>query len=82
MPRIMEIIMFVTPFIGFVAWRLFFPSPKPPGWLLCGMAVFVLLMLAGLFWMRQQDAADAGRAYVPATLQDGRIVPGHAEPRR
>lgn len=82
MPRIIEIVLFLAPFMGFAAWRLLFPSPTPPMWLLGGMAGFVLLMLAALVWLRQQDAVDAGHLYVPATLQDGRIIPGHAEPRR
>jgi hypothetical protein len=82
MSRIIEIVLFVTPFVAFAAWRLLFPSAGLTPRMLYGTAGFVLLMLAALFWLHQQDAADAGRVYVPAALQDGRIVPGHAAPPR
>jgi hypothetical protein len=77
MPRIIEIMLFLTPFLGLATWRLLFPSPSPPLWLVGGLAGFVLLMLGSLLWMHQQDAADRRQAYVPATLRDGRVLPGH-----
>ena len=78
MPRLVEIALFLLPFAGFVVWRLVFPSPTPPLWLVGGLAGTVVVLLAGLIYAHQRDAADVGRAYVPATLQDGRVVPGHA----
>ena len=81
MSRIIEFALFLTPFLGFAAWRMLFPSPTPPLWLVGGLAGFVLLMLLGLLWAHHLDATDAHEAYVPAALQDGRIVPGHAASR-
>ena len=74
MPRLIEIILFLTPFLGFAVWRLVFPSPLPPLWLLCALAGFVAVMLAALLWLWHADAGDAGLPYVPARLLDGRIV--------
>ena len=80
MSRIIEIALFLTPFLGFAAWRMLFPSPTPPLWLMSGLAGFVLLMLVGLLWVHHQEATDGREAYVPATLRDGKIIPGHAAP--
>jgi hypothetical protein len=75
MPRIIEIVLFLTPFLTFAAWRLFFPSPTPPLWMVGGLAGFVVLMLLALFWLRHVDAGDTHQAYVPARLIDGHVVP-------
>ncbi len=75
MPRIIEIVLFVAPFITFAAWRLLFPSPTPPLWMLYGLGGFVALMLLALVWFRHIDAGDANEAYVPARIIDGRVVP-------
>jgi hypothetical protein len=75
MSRIIEIVLFFTPFLGFAVWRLVFPSPVPPLWLTGGMSAFVVLMLAALLWLRHVDAGDANQPYLPDRLQDGRVVP-------
>ena len=75
MSRILEIMLFLTPFLCFVVWRLLFPSPLPPLWLVGGLTGFVVLMLIGLVWLRHLDAGDANQSYVPARLLDGRVVP-------
>jgi hypothetical protein len=79
--RLVEIVVFLTPFVGFGIWRLLFPSPLPPVWLVGTLAGFLVLMLASLVWLRHIDAGDANRPYIPAELHDGRIVPaGRAGP--
>jgi hypothetical protein len=75
MPRIIEIVLFLTPFLTFAAWRLWFPSPVPPLWMICGLGGFVVVLLLGLLWFWRQDAGDAHEAYVPARLIDGRVMP-------
>jgi hypothetical protein len=76
MPRIIEIVLFLAPLLSFVVWRLIFPSPLPPPWLVYGLVSFVVLMLVSLFWLRHLDAGDANQPYLPDVLQDGRVVPG------
>jgi drug/metabolite transporter (DMT)-like permease len=76
MPRIIEIVMFLAPFLVFAAWRLWFPSPVPPVWLMYGLAGFLGLMLMALAWAWHLDAGDADQPYVPVELHDGRVVPG------
>jgi hypothetical protein len=79
MPRIIEIVLFLAPFLGFAVWRLWFPSPTPPLWLMYGLGAFVGLMLLALGWMWHLETLDANQPYVPAVLRDGIVVP--AEPR-
>ena len=81
MPRIIEIVLFLTPFLTFAAWRLLFPSPVPPLWMIYGLGAFVIVMLLALFWARQMDASDANEAYIPARLGDGRVIPAGRAPR-
>jgi hypothetical protein len=75
MPRIIEIVLFLIPFLSFAAWRLLFPSPTPPVWMLYGLCGFVALMLLALFWLRHIDSGDAREAYIPARLIGGHVVP-------
>ncbi|MFL5281497.1 MAG: hypothetical protein ACJ8AW_11015 [Rhodopila sp.] len=74
MPRLIEIALFLAPFVGFVVWRLVFPSPLPPPWLVAIIGVFVALMLAGLLWVWHVNIGDADQPYVPARLEHGRVV--------
>ena len=80
MPRLIEIVLFLTPLLGFAMWRLLFPSPTPPLWLVYGLGGFVALMLLALIWARHLDAGDAHEAYVPAQLRDGQVIPAQRAP--
>jgi hypothetical protein len=81
MPRIIEIVLFLAPFLTFAAWRLLFPSPVPPLWMLYGLGGFVALMLLALVWLRHVDAGDAHEAYIPARLIDGQVTPSQRAPQ-
>jgi hypothetical protein len=81
MPRIIEIVLFLAPFLTFVAWRLVFPSPVPPPWMVYGLAGFVALMLLALFWLRHIDTGDAYETYIPAKLIDGHVAPAQRAPQ-
>nr|WP_294509076.1 hypothetical protein [uncultured Rhodopila sp.] len=80
MPRLIEIFLFLAPFIGFAVWRLLFPSPLPPLWLVASLAAFLAAMLAALLWMWHADAGDGKIRYVPARMQDGRVVKPQPQP--
>jgi hypothetical protein len=75
MSRIIEIVLFLTPFLTFAAWRLVSPAILPPSWLLGGLVGFVAVMLVALIWLRHFDAQDANQPYLPDELHDGRVVP-------
>jgi hypothetical protein len=74
MSRIIEIMLFLTPFLSFAVWRLLFPSPLPPPWLTYGLTGFVVLMLVALIWVWHLDAEDANQPYRPDELHNGRVV--------
>jgi hypothetical protein len=82
MSRMIEIMLFLAPFLSFAAWRLLFPSPLPPLGLIYGLTGFVILMLLALIWSRHFDAGDAQEGYVPAQLIDGRVAPAQRAPPR
>lgn len=79
--RLAELLLFLAPFAAFIAWRLSAGSGGPSRPLLIGAACALALLAGTLAWLSQRHALPPGTAYVPAELQDGRIVPGHAAPR-
>ncbi|HVZ08567.1 DUF6111 family protein [Rhodopila sp.] len=79
--RLIEIVLFLSPFAAFAALRLLSPSQALPRWAVPALAVSVVAMLGLLLFLRGRDAGDADLAYVPARMDNGRIVPGHAAPR-
>ncbi len=76
--RLIEIVLFLSPFVAFGLLRLLRPAERVPGWVLGAFAASVAVMLVLLLILRQLDAGDAHESYVPARLEDGRVVPGHA----
>ena len=74
MARIFEILLFLAPFVVFAVWLRLNPSRT----LSRSMIVFVFALLAlmggGLVWLRLEDAIPPNAHYVPARMQDGRIV--------
>ena len=76
--RLIEIALFLSPFVAFAVLRLVLPARGLPSWVLPLFGAAVATMLALLLYLRSFDAGDAGQAYVPARLEDGRVVPGHA----
>lgn len=73
--------LFLAPFAAVIAWRLSLGVGGPPLSLLIGAACALALLAVLLVWMSQERALPPGTTYVPAELQNGRIVPGHAAPK-
>jgi hypothetical protein len=78
--RFAEIALLATPIVVFVAWRLLAPAAGPPTILVIAVTGTVVAMGGLLLLLRYQDAAPPGAGYVPAQLEDGRILPSHVEP--
>jgi hypothetical protein len=74
--RFAEIALLALPFVVFLAWRLMAPSAGPPRVLVIGVTGAVAAMAVLLLVLWYQDASPPGAGYVPARLEDGRIVPG------
>ena len=75
--RIIEAALFLAPVLAFIAWRVLAPPELPP-WMIAATAGVMILLLASLVWLHQTDADNAGRSYVPARLQGGQVIEGHA----
>jgi hypothetical protein len=81
MLRLVELALFLSPFVFFAIWRAA-GTDGGPSVRVVAAAACVLLLLAGvLVWLSQDDVLPAGTAYAPARLENGRIVAGHGAPR-
>jgi drug/metabolite transporter (DMT)-like permease len=74
-------LVFALPFAAFVLWRRRNPVGEPSFALLTVLAAVVLAGVAAFAWYGLSRREDPGR-YVAPHVEDGRIVPGHTEPRR
>jgi hypothetical protein len=74
--RFAEIALLALPLVVFVAWRLLAPVAGPPRVLVVATAATVAVMVGVLLGFWYVEAEPPGTGYVPAQLQDGRIVPG------
>jgi hypothetical protein len=63
----------------FVAWRLLAPSAGPPKVLVISVTATVLLMAGVLLVLWYQDAEPPDTLYVPAQLENGRVIPERHE---
>ena len=81
MLRFAELALFLAPFAIFAAWRWLAGGGRPSRRLVMTATCIVLALAGALYWFNREEAIAPGLRYVPAQLEDGHIVPGHAEPR-
>jgi Family of unknown function (DUF6111) len=81
MSRLIEIALFLSPFVAFAIWRLAAPSPTPPGWLVGSFGAFAAIMLLALVWVRFFEAGNRQDSYVPAHLSNGQVMPAQRVPQ-
>jgi NADPH:quinone reductase-like Zn-dependent oxidoreductase len=79
--RFAEVALLALPFVVFVAWRLMAPSVGPPRVLVIAVTGAVGAMAVLLFALWYEEAAPPGAAYVPAQLEDGKVLPSQVLPR-
>jgi len=77
MLRFVELALFLSPFVLFAVWRMTATGGGPSPRVLTASAIVLVLLLAALLWFRHAGELPSGSTYVPATLEDGRIIPGH-----
>jgi hypothetical protein len=78
--RFAEIALLAMPFVVFVAWRMLAPNAGPPKILVISVSATVVIMAGLLLLLWYQDASPPGTGYVPARIEDGRVVPSHVDP--
>jgi hypothetical protein len=72
--------MLATPFLVFVAWRFLAPTAGgPPRVLVIAVTGSVAAMAVLLLVLWYEEASPPGALYVPAQLENGRIVPSQVE---
>jgi hypothetical protein len=79
--RLLEVALFLMPFMGFGLWWVLAANGGPSPVAVGLAAGAVLLLAAALLWFAQRDTLGMGQRYVPARVEDGRVVPGHAAPQ-
>ena len=81
MLRLVELALFLTPFVVFAAWRFLAMEGGPSVRVVVGAACVLALLAGVLIWLSQEDTVPAGANYAPARFQNGKVVSGEAEPR-
>ena len=82
MPYLIELLLFLAPFAAFALWRRLNPRAEPSPRLVWLALAGVGLAMAGAVWYGLSVSMGPGTVYVPARMEDGRIIPGHAEELR
>lgn len=78
MIRAVELSLFLLPFAIFFGWRRFVVTGRVPTRNALLVLVAGLIVLgAGLAWSGLRERHKEGTQYIPAQMQDGRIVQGH-----
>jgi hypothetical protein len=79
--RLVEILLFLAPFLAFAAWRFVLPR-RGPSSLALGLGVAMLVILGfALVWLSQEDTLKPGATYIPSHIENGVIVPGRGVSR-
>jgi len=80
MLRLIEILLFLAPFIFFAAWRISATARGPSPRIVAASIVLLGVLLGALLWFQREGALPSGSTYVPATLHGGRVIQGHGAP--
>jgi hypothetical protein len=84
MAAFVAVLLTLTPFALYLAWRRYGPrAEEPSSGVVISLLLGVGLMLGGAVWFGLSRSFEPGEAYVPARLgTDGSVRQGTAEPRR
>lgn len=82
MPYLIEALLFALPFVGYAIWRRYYPAATPGRHVAPLALLGVACAMAGALWYGLSRNMPGSTRYVPPHYEDGRLVPGHAEPRR
>lgn len=81
MLRLVELALFLSPFLAFAAWRYYADGPGPSTQIVVGAACVVILLAVALIWLGKDRAIPSDDAYAPARFENGHIVAGHGVPQ-
>ncbi len=81
MLRLVELALFLSPFVAFAAWRYFSSEPGPSIPVIIGVACVIIMVAVALIWLGEDRAISPNDAYAPARYENGHIVAGHGVPQ-
>jgi hypothetical protein len=81
MLRLVELTLFLAPFVVFAVWRFAALEGGPSVRVVVGAACVLALLAGTLIWLSQEDALPPGVSYEPPRLQDGKVISAHGAPR-
>lgn len=83
MIRLAEVLVFLAPLGAYFLYRRAIRrgDAAPSRRTLASIATGLLVFGAVLSWFGVHERLPPDATYVPARLENGRIVPGHADPR-
>ena len=84
MPYLIELLLFLLPFVLYFLWRRFSPVLETTEPRLLPLAIAgLVLTLAAAVWFGLSGKMEPGAVYVPAELEpDGTNRPGHWDQKR
>ncbi len=79
MIRLVEGALFLVPLGAYLLWRVTVRRglPGPSRQTLIVILAGLVVLGAGLVWTSFRERHSGSSHYIPAQLQDGRIIPGH-----
>lgn len=77
---LLPVLLFLLPAAAYVLWLRRHPGEELPLNVIVPALAGLALAVGALAWYGLSGAAERGTAYVPARLENGRIVRGHARP--
>ena len=80
MLRLVELALFLSPFLTFAAWRFFATESGPSIRFVIGVACLVALLAVALVWLGEDRAISPDSAYAPARFEGGHVIAGHGVP--
>ena len=81
MLRLVEVALFLAPFVAFAVWRFMAIEGGPPVSLVVGVACVLAVLASALIWLSREKHCRRAPATNRPRLEDGKIVSGHAAPR-
>ena len=81
MLRLVELALFLAPFVLFAVWRFSAMEAGPPVRLIAAAAGLLVVLVVSLVWLHREAALPPGTGYEPPHWEDGHVVSGRAVPR-
>ncbi|HEX3400713.1 MAG TPA: DUF6111 family protein [Acetobacteraceae bacterium] len=81
MLRLVELALFLAPFVAFIAWRFMALESGPPLSIVVAAACAMIVLAASLVWLNREEALAPGTVYEPPHMQDGQVISGRGVPR-